>query len=75
MRIFGTILPYLGKVIGPCDADGIPAVTQDEERAAHFETVSWCFAWFGFVAMFPTGEPMRRLVDPSNPRRYAPGNL
>lgn len=75
MRIFGTILPYIGKVIGPCDADGSPAMTPDEERAAHFETVCWCFAWFGFVAMFPVGEPGPRLIDPNNPRQYAPGNI
>lgn len=75
MRIYGTILPYIGKVIGPCDAAGMPAMTPDEARLAHHEVVCWCFAWLGQVAPFPKGEPMPRMIDPNNPRQYAPGNI
>lgn len=75
MSIFGTLLPYVGRVIGPCDAEGVPAMTEAEVAASHWEVPCWCFAWFGFAGLFPFGEVQPRLVDPANPRQYAKGGL
>lgn len=73
--MFGTILPFIGRVIGPCNADGLPAMDDDEANAAHFETRALMVAWLGRCMMFPFGEIMPRAVDPSNPRQYLAGNL
>lgn len=75
MRIFGTILPYVGIVIGPCDSEGVPAMDDDEAASAQFETKALCVAWLGLAGMFAFGGVQPRLIDPNNPRRYAPGNL
>lgn len=75
MSVFGSLLPFVGRVITPCDADGIPAFSPEEERAAHFETPAVCVAWFGFAGLFPFGEVTSRAIDPINPRQYAKGTL
>lgn len=75
MKILGNILPYVNVVIGPCDADGIPAMDDDEAGSAHFETKALIFAWFGHCMMFPFGDVGPRAVDPANPRQYLAGNL
>lgn len=75
MSIFGTILPFIGRVIAPCDAEGHPAFSYQEEQAAHFETGAVCVAWFGLAALFPFGQVSMRAIDPLNPKQYAKGNL
>ncbi|WP_454686851.1 hypothetical protein [Agrobacterium leguminum] len=74
MSVFGTILPYVSRVISPSDADGNPAMNEEENASAHFEVKCWAFAWFGFCALFPFGDAERRMIDPNNPRQYAPGD-
>lgn len=49
-------------------------MNEDEIASAHFEVKCWAFAWFGFCALFPFGDAERRMIDPSNPRQYAPGD-
>lgn len=71
----GYILPFFGKVISPCSADGDAITTPDDERDAHFERETWVFAWLGFFMAYGVGEIVPRKVDPSNPRQYAPGDL
>lgn len=73
--IFGGILPFIGRVIGPCDSAGVPAMDIDAESAAQFETKALCVAWLGMAFMFPFGEVMPRSIDPDNPRAYLKGNL
>jgi hypothetical protein len=74
-RIFGTVLPYVRRVIFPCDAFGVPAMDDEEVAASHFETRAVVAAWFGFCWMFPYGDVGPRAVDPANPRQYLAGNL
>lgn len=75
MRIVGNIVPFIGFAIAPCDGSGVPAMDSDEIEAARHETKVMMFVWFGRVMAFPIGNVMPRLVDPSNPRQYAPGDL
>lgn len=72
--MLGTIIPWAYRVITLCNADGVPAMTPAEIEAARFETGAWAFAWFGFVIMHPFGDVEARMVDPANPRQYAPGD-
>ncbi|KQT52203.1 MULTISPECIES: hypothetical protein [unclassified Aureimonas] len=75
MRLSGNLLPFIGRVISPCDANGIPAMTDEEAGEAHFETTALCLAWFGRVIMIGIGAVGPRAVDPDNPRAYLAGNL
>jgi hypothetical protein len=75
MKIFGTILPFIGRVCGPCDSDGLPAIDDTGAAAADFEVKSFCLAWLGQVLLIPYSDVMARAVDPANPRRYLAGNL
>lgn len=75
MRIVGNVFPFIGRVIAPCDGDGNPAMEPDEIEAARHETKVFMIAWLGRVVAWPFGEVMPRMVDPSNPRQYATGDL
>ena len=75
MRIFGTILPYAGLVIGPCDPAGNPAMDDEEADAAQHETKAVLLAWFDRCVMFPIGEVCPRAIDPRNPRQWLAGDL
>lgn len=74
-RLFGTILPYIGVVIAPCDADGNPAMEPDELESARFECRTLMLAWFGQVVAIGMGDVEPRKIDSNNPKRYAPGDL
>lgn len=71
----GKLLPYIGRVITPCDADGIPGMTDEEVAGCHFESRAWVVAWLGWAGVFPYGEVSPRKVDDADPRRYAPGDM
>lgn len=73
--LFGTVLPYIGFVVTPCDARGLPIATPEDERNAHFETSALVMAWFGRFVAIPFGDIDPRTVDPANPKQYAPGDL
>ena len=75
MRVFGTVLPFVQRVIMPCDANGVPIATPEEEAAAHFETRAVIFGWLGFFMSVPFGDVEPRAIDPENPRSYLVGNL
>lgn len=75
MRMFGTILPFIGRAIAPCSGDGEPAMSLEEVGSAAHETKVVMIAWLGRVMAWPYGEVKPRLIDPENPRQYAPGNL
>ena len=47
----------------------------EEVDAAAHETNVVMIAWFGLVTAWPYGDVKPRLIDPENPRQYAPGNL
>ncbi len=68
MKLLGTVLPYVGVLISPCDADGMPIGDADDERAAHFETKALVFAWLGRFLALPFGSVEPRMIDPANPR-------
>lgn len=74
-RLIGTVLPFIGRVIAPCDEHGNPAMNEAEAISARFERGCICIAWLSFAAMIPFGEIHHRMLDPNTPRRYAPGDL
>ena len=74
-KMWGTLLPLIAPVIIPCNQDGDLISGDEDEKAAHFERSAWVFAWFGFYLAVPSGEIAPRMIDPKNPRRYAPGNF
>lgn len=71
----GYWIPFIGRVITPCDADGNPGMTDEEMAGCHFECRAWVFAWFGRSMMWAYGEVEPRLVDDTAPWRYAPGDV
>lgn len=71
----GNLIPFIGRVITPCDADGVPGMTDEEVAACHFECRAWVFAWFGRATMWAYGDVEPRLIDAANPRQYAPGDV
>lgn len=73
--LMGTVLPWIGRVIAPCNEDGDPITNDEEEREAHFERRTVIFAWFNRFAAFPYGPIVPRQVDTANPRQYAQGDL
>lgn len=75
MRLFGTILPQVQMVVGPCDEHGIPAVGDEDASGAMWECKALMLAWFGQAMLFGLGGVQPRAVDPANPRRYLSGNL
>lgn len=72
--MLGTVIPFIGRAIAPCDSFGIPLDGEDAEHA-QFETPVFMVAWLGQYAAFGFGAVTLRTVDPTNPRRYQPGNL
>jgi hypothetical protein len=75
VELLGTVIPYAGIVISPCDALGVPAMTAGGEQGARFEITCVCIAWFGYCGLFPIGEARARAIDKSNPRHYAKGEF
>lgn len=73
-KLWGTLLPYVGILITPCDEDGVPAGEENIE-AVQFETRSVVFAWFGLFISFGFGAVEPRKIDPSNPRAFARGDI
>jgi hypothetical protein len=59
-RLLGTALPYIGRVVIPCDENGVP-FSRANIDACQFETKAIVLAWLGGCCEFGYG--------PVSPRR------
>jgi hypothetical protein len=73
--IWGTVLPFIGRVITPCDEHGVPAMEPDEFTVAQFETHALILAWLGRCTAIAYGKVEPRAIDPANPRSWRRGDL
>jgi len=60
--MFGTILPFIGRVIGPCDCDGNPAMGDEEASPRRVVAES-------SVQRYKAYEEQTYSVVPSSPGR------
>ena len=69
-----TWLPFVGRVITPCDGDGVP-FSPDNVADCQHETRALVLAWAGFGLTLAYGPVAPRTVDPHNPKRWAAGDV